>query len=242
MSFKDEEWEDGNLETDQEDITVTASDDPVSQTLGLDIHTSTVDHLQQGPWYGEGLRVELRPMKHITKEGVLRRPFYFQCPPLETFRVDKSQSFNDYDTINAGQFSNGSGRQLTTISFQTLISIAPAPWIVRPAENWNPKHTSQVLDEIMREETPVRMVAWHPGYAGAKNKKGRRPTVEINMPVTIRSTGREERAGEGDARYFDISFTQWRDPIQNRRRRSRFPRRIRLHKKDTLAKIGRAHV
>jgi hypothetical protein len=62
------------------------------------------------------------------------------------------------------------------------------------------------------------------------------------MPVTMRSVGIEERAGEGDAKYYNMSFTQWRDPVIRRRRRKRkFPIRHRLTKKDTLAKLARKY-
>jgi len=69
-------------------------------------------------------------------------------------------------------------------------------------------------------------VAWHPG-----------PYVQLNMPVTFRALGIEER--EPGALYLSPSFTEWRDPVLRRRDQGSWPKKHELNKSDTLAALAR---
>jgi hypothetical protein len=164
-------------------------------------------------WRGEGLRVELRAIPGVTSRdsGLYDKPYRFQAPPLETFRVDSAIAVNDYSTVQNGIYTQMGDKELTVVSFSTLSTIAPEPWVVNPRD-WNLKRRSRRLRRILSSKSPFRLVAWHPA-------KGRHRVVELNMKATLRSLGIEERAGEGDAKYYDVEFVQWRDPIQRRKRR-----------------------
>lgn len=191
---------------------------------------------QYRTWQGDGLRVAFHRIRGVTKEGVLgsdkRRtdiPFRFQCPPLDAFRNDSTVTGTDYTTIQNGVFTRMEDRELTTITFNTLFTIAPAPWIVNP-HMWDPKKATKRLRKLLASKTAFRLVAWHPG-----------PHIELNMMVTLRSLGSEERAGEIDAKYTDLSLTQWRDPIIRRRKRNVWPIRHKLTKKDTLSSLAKKY-
>lgn len=179
-----------------------------------------------GPWINPGLRIELKRIPGVTEEGLLEIPFRFQCPPLDSFRSDMGISANDYPTIQTGTYTNMNGVELTTVSFETLFTIAPAPWVIARGL-WDPGKVVQRLQQIIKSESPMRLVAWHPG-----------PVVELNMKVTMRTLGREERGGEGDARYIYPSFIQWRDPIIRRRTKKTWPRYHELVGDESLADLA----
>lgn len=188
-------------------------------------------------WKGEGLRVELRAIPGVTKHPNFF-PFRFQCPPLETFRVDSAATANDYATVNHGIFTNMTGMELMTVSFDTLVTVAPAPWVVHP-QYWNPNIARRRLRKIIQRQSPVRLVAWKPGN---RRKRHPKPIIELNMMVTMRSMGSEERSGEPLDKYFNVDFTQWRDPVQRRRVQKRqWPIRHKLTKRDTLATLAKKY-
>lgn len=179
------------------------------------------------PWLSEGLRVELQAIRGVTKKGMLQMPFRFQVPPLDEFRVEMGVVASDYSTIQHGTFTDINGDELATVSFETLVTIAPASWVIAKGL-WNPNKIGHRLQHLLKAESPMRLVAWHAG-----------PVVEINMPVTFRNLSKTEKGGETDARYFSMSFTQWRDPVVRRRTKKTWPRRHKLSKGDTLASIAR---
>lgn len=191
---------------------------------------SAVEDQDNSPWYepwlGPGLRVELTEIKGVTQQGLLDTPFRFQVPPLDTFHMDMGVTATDYQTISEGTFTNLNGMELATITFDTLVTIAPAPWVIAKGL-WDPTKVKQRLQHIINAETPMRLVAWHPG-----------PVVELNMMATMRTLGIEERGGEPDARYITPSFSQWRDPILRRRTKKTWPRYHELKGDESLADLA----
>lgn len=219
MSRNDNIWGhvDDNVVVDQPDYEFGLSDNRVVREASP----------FYSPWIGAGLRVELRSIKGVTRKGMLQVPFRFQVPPLDSFRVDKAVVATDYSTIQEGTFTRLNGKELATVTFDTLVTQEPAPWVIARGL-WNPHRVSRRLADIHDAETPFRLVAWHPG-----------PIIELNMPVTFRNLGKEERAGENDARYLSPSFTQWRDPVIERRQIKNWPRRHKLDQNDTLSNLAR---
>lgn len=182
-----------------------------------------------GPWIAPGLRIELKAIPGVTDKGLLDVPFRFQCPPLDTFHVDMAVGANDYATIQEGTFTNLSGMELATVTFDTIFVIHPAPWVIARGL-WDPNNVTQRLQHIIKAESPMRIVAWHAG-----------PVVELNMKVTMRTLGREERGGENDARYVTPSFTQWRDPVIRRRTKKTWPRYHELKGNESLADLAQQY-
>lgn len=63
------------------------------------------------------------------------------------------------------------------------------------------------LDRLVTQGSPIRVVVRNPAL----------PQADINMITTLRSANLRERAGEPDARYFELSFTEYRAPKIARR-------------------------
>src|SRR4051812_19863427 len=72
------------------------------------------------PPTGEGLLVSLYGIPHITDPDVLKTPFYFQCPPLDSFTRSYAFDYGTYQTLRYGEMASPQGRRLTTITFATL--------------------------------------------------------------------------------------------------------------------------
>jgi hypothetical protein len=165
-----------------------------------------------------GLHIILRRTKH-TKKGVLRNPMLFQIAPINDFGWDVTYAHNDYETINKGQYSRPAGRQLRTIQISTLAMDWSAPWAVVPKsrnEHWywdddfygsagGPWRVAKRLDHLCSQGTPMWLVVKNPKYY-------KKP--DVKMRVTLRAAQLREKAGEPDARYFDLSFTEWRNPAE----------------------------
>lgn len=185
-----------------------------------------------------GMRVILAPIKGLTSRKIMLggdgkpRSFRFQCPPTESFTRSLAYAHADYETIREGMHSRPQGKQLEVIRFQTLIVDWDAQFAVWPNttkfdrdfgsgpsvtrdEFWNLLNMTEQLEEIMDSGTPVRLYAGQPMlWEGGGGESG----WDVNMPVTLRSIGIEERAGEPDARYLDVEFTEYRSLKLNRRR------------------------
>jgi hypothetical protein len=159
-----------------------------------------------------GLAVTLSREKNQTAPGLLAKPFLFQVPPLDSFQVQSSYSYVDYDTVRLGQFSRASGSQLTTVEFNTLLLDYSTSYGVRP-DYWagDPLEVADELNLILDLGTPVRLVCINADVG----------TTELNMPATLRGLSVEQRAGEPDARYVNVQFTEWKSAALTRRRRKK---------------------
>lgn len=184
---------------------------------------------------GAGLRIRLSRRHGLTRRGILEEPFYFQCPPLDSFRWSGTYSWNDYDTLTRGQFSRPGGRQLRTVEFQTLMVDYDPPWAAydfsqtltgptgveaapgrtpgKPAlkrSEPDPLGWTKQLRGLMWSGTPFNLLVGAPDLWGEWDIR--------NMLVTLRSLDVEERGGEVDARYVNVSFTEYRDAAVPRRK------------------------
>lgn len=187
------------------------------------------------PRHGQdaGLRVTLRRCRY-TEKGVLIKPMDFQVAPVDEFGWDASYAWTDYDTISAGQFSRRGGRQLRTLNITTLAVDWSAPWAViqtgrreRPRNDddyygraGGPWKVAKRLDRLVVRGSPILLIVRNPALY-------KQPDVQ--MIVTLRSASIRERAGEPDARYFDLSFTEYRLPKVARRKygeRSELPAQV----------------
>ena len=160
---------------------------------------------------GDGLQITLRAIPGHTNPAVLKTPFAFQCPPLETFAREGGFEFAPYTTIRKGQFNRPNGVTLETIQFDTVFVSEDASYTVtrHPDSGPNPVELVSRLDAIRRRGTPFELmigqrrlwrrldVHWGPLHENA--------AVITNCRV-------EERHGEVDARYVNISFQEYRDP------------------------------
>lgn len=193
-----------------------------------------------------GLRMTLRRCRY-TKKGVLATPLRFQIAPLDEFGWDVSYNWTDYETISQGQFTSRGGRQLRTLNVSTLAMDWSAPWAVvqdsgpeqpftaRGAQFFSdlpdlygtaggPWKIAQRLDNLVTQGTPMLLVVNNPDLY---------QQPDVRMMVSLRSASLKERAGEPDARYFDLSFTEYRLPRVARRNygeRHDLPARVIINK------------
>lgn len=161
---------------------------------------------------GPGLRVHLSSVPGITEGGLLTTPFVFQCPPMDEFSVDYSFSHADYDTATAGQFSRPGGLQLRTTSFDTLF-VDFASFAI--TEDFPPiEDMTADLIELCETGSPFLLTVAHQLPPGGFSNWGLTLAgPELQMYATLRTVRVTERAGEGDARYSNVSFVEYRDPV-----------------------------
>lgn len=183
-----------------------------------------------------GLSVVLAKIPGVTDKKVLRDRFHFQVPPTDEWGWEKGHGYEDYTIIDKGDFSRPTGRQLKTITYNGLFVDYNPSWAVyaggkkhrNKIEPGGPApHLPQIgryLERIMDTGTAIRLIAWN---------RALYPKPEVDMAVTIRSLTQREKAGEPDARYFNISFTESREPRIRRRRHSKkdsLPTRVTIRK------------
>jgi hypothetical protein len=189
-------------------------------------------------------------VKGLTAPGLLKAPLYLQCPPLESFSTGYAFSHADYDTVRAGQHSRPAGKQLRTVQFQTLLVDFSPSWAVwLPSRAGTPQPdpltTRNALVKLLESGSPFRFRAINPGYWG----DGR---ADLEMMATLRTLSVEERAGEPDARYLDLAFTEYRVPELGRKakgsarhagggRARDLPYKHPVKKGDTLLGLAKKH-
>ena len=163
-----------------------------------------------------GLQAILRRCRY-TKKGVLKQPLRFQIAPVDEFGWDATYAWNDYETISAGQFTRRGGRQLRTLNLTTLAVDWSAPWAVvqrggpeDPLDDEDyyssaggPWKVAKRLDALVQRGTPMLLIVKNPRLYSEP---------DLQLIVTLRSANLRERAGEPDARYFDLGFTEYRAP------------------------------
>jgi hypothetical protein len=187
---------------------------------GVDLHT------------GKGLRVCLKRCAG-TARNVLKQPYFFQVPPLESITTNHGYNFTDYETINEGQFSRGMSRQLKTVEFQTMF--VDQDWFYVLVRHRNagpdPQKLSEQLSHILNSGTPFKLLI------GNLNLWD---NYDVQMKATLRTLTVEERAGEIDARYVNVSFTEHRDlEIQEDEEGEELPQTYKPQPGDTLRTIAK---
>jgi hypothetical protein len=167
---------------------------------------------------GEGLRVKLDPIPGLTPKRLMPRSgFYFQCPPLEEFSHDHNFSHMDYDTPRRGQFSRKGGRQLRTVSFDTLVVDQGSFTIL--GRDIKIEEFVERLVKISDRGDPFVLTVAHMmpphGYSSwGKTLAG----PELQMMATLRNVTISEKAGEGDARYISVDFVEYREALVQQRK------------------------
>lgn len=169
-----------------------------------------------------GLQVVLKRCR-FTRKGVLAEPMFFQCAPLDEFGWDTTFNWIDYDTVNGGQYSRRGGRMLRTLTLSSLAIDWEAPWAKnygnkreRPMDNSDfygmgvrPEKVARRLDKLVTQGTPIMLIVKNPDLY-------KRP--DFQHIVTLRSVHLSEKAGEPDARYFELGITEYRAPKTPRRK------------------------
>lgn len=178
-----------------------------------DLDRERAKHLYQDDIGREGLRVRIQPVPGITDGKLMHGDgFFFQCPPLEEFTVEYAGAHSDYDTAASGQFSRPGGKQLRIASFDTLfVDFATWTVITRPIEI---EDLTRKLVKICESCTPFLLTVAHSLPPHGYDTWGQTLAgPELQMLATLRTLKVSEKAGEGDARYVNVSFTEYREPF-----------------------------
>jgi hypothetical protein len=165
----------------------------------------------------EGLQVQLSRIPGITPKNLLERPYFFQCPPLSEVSYEYGYDHNDYQTVREGTFSRKSGRRLRAVTFATLV-VDWGLFTLRSAdEDMTIEEHTEALQELSESGDAFMLTMSHRFSGWSIGPNGRWSLTmagpEAEFPVTLRSLRVTEREGEGDARYLDVSFTEYRDPV-----------------------------
>lgn len=164
---------------------------------------------------GEGLRVKLDPIQGMSTPGLLDDAgLLFQCPPTDEFSVDVSHSHTDYETLDL-QHSRKGVPQLQTVSFDTLVVDYGLYVIDDDAPEI--EVISETLKLICLSGDPFLLTAAHAlPPRGYTSWSAALAGPEVQWPATLRSLRITEKAGEGDARYLNVNFVEYRPPVQQR--------------------------
>jgi nucleoid-associated protein YgaU len=132
---------------------------------------------------------------------------------MDTFSRSYSYTYTDYNAISQGQFSRPSGVDLASVTFQTLFVDFDAPWSnlrgTPEAQNasLDPQQMTQQLLKILRRGTPFELIV---GQRALWNSNDVHWGPANGNAATLRTLDIEERAGEIDARYVNVGFTEFR--------------------------------
>jgi hypothetical protein len=153
----------------------------------------------------EGLRVILKRMPGYTPKDLLQQFFYFQVPPMENFKHSHGHGQQTYETLR-GEFSRPAGRKLIQIQFTTMVIDWMPEWSLLHAEGWepNPIDISRNLIALSERGYPFLFTAGQPALWGRYDI--------LDLPMTLPTIDVDERAGEVDARYLDVTFQEFRSP------------------------------
>lgn len=201
---------------------------------------------------GDGLRVRLAKIRGQTPPRLLQRPFYFPAV-LGSFEISEEFLHVEYDTINAGRFSQPAhaeigttaaqratrpglddARFLQSMDLQVMVMDWDAPFLVEKGVTRKQMHDA--IYPLFRSGKPFELTATLDFHE--------RP--EVRMFATMRNVRRTLREGERDTRYYDISISAWRNPSIDRRSLSggsgranvKLPARHKLRAHDTLHKLS----
>jgi hypothetical protein len=170
-----------------------------------------------------GMVVELSEIDGITEKGIINPPFVFQVPPLDEFGYEVTYTHQEFETIKRRQYSRPESEQLMTMSFSTLFMEWDAPWHIRRPDRgefeWAAAHPQGMevipgagpgrvkLDPLKEVATLRKLMSSSTAFWLKASTPGQ-PTVRERM--TLRSVKVTEKAGEVDALYVDLAFTEWR--------------------------------
>lgn len=163
-----------------------------------------------------GMRMKMSAIPGVTQGDAVKalaKPFSFQCAPLEEFTVPKSRAFGRYTNYKGSEYLTRGGSSLHQISIRTLL-VEWATWTNTGV--FNIPGAIALLDRI-----------WQAGYPFALLvTNSYNTTPELQMDAVLESWSRTENAGEGDARYLDLTFTQFREPVIHTTARGEWPQKI----------------
>lgn len=178
-----------------------------------------------------GMQVKLSPIDNLTPKELLPASFYFQCAPLETLSWSKEWVHEEYEVASHDTHDRPQARGLKTVSFSTLVVDYDAPWTFY-----------SVLDPIAIGHTLEKLGdGLRPFLLSIRNRPLWGGAFDVRIIATLRSLSVEERAGEPDARYHDVSFKQHNESglASKVRKKVTVPVRHKLARGDTPSRLAK---
>lgn len=156
----------------------------------------------------DGLRVVIKKIRGVTKgdaADVLSEPYFFQCPPLDSFDTPTRRTIGRYRNFKGKEFTTRGGMDAGQLTFRTIA----VEWGSFVSEyDYDVENLVRDLRRIVRAGYPVEVIATH--------RHNDRP--EWHADMFLEAVVPSEVAGEPDARYIDLTFSVWHDPTVQRRR------------------------
>lgn len=158
--------------------------------------------------YGRrGIYVVMAPVKGLTPPGVFPRnkPFAFQCPPMNEFGENGGHDFQDYAVLGKQQHSQEIGKQLRTVQFQTIFLDWEPEWALAHDDSGEYPAQQAVKDlcRIRDHGKPFHLLAHQSNF---------QDKYEVDYAATLRSVSWNITAGETDAYYVTVQFTEFSSP------------------------------
>lgn len=179
-----------------------------------------------------GMRVELRPIKGLTRRGLFHDDkWYFQCPPMDPFTITYGHDSQEYETTFDGTFSTVASAKLDLLQFKTLMVEDNYHWLL--IHDFDVKEGRDLLKDLSKSGTPFNIHCFHFKGGGS----------EYSGPVTL--TDYIHTESEPFAYYQDVTFKEYRDPTEStkihehKRKGGRdWPQHHKLTAKDTLYSLA----
>lgn len=156
------------------------------------------------------LTVRLTALPGLTPKKVLKRPLIFPAV-LGDFEHTEEANFGSYDTVGSGEYSTpaagpSTARKLRTTDIEVLTLEGQPGFLTNP--KIAPDDVRDQLYEILRSRRPFDFLATTESL-GPKDEPSL--STELPMNATLRSITRSLRHGQPQARYYTLSFVEWRD-------------------------------
>lgn len=186
---------------------------------------------------GDGIRMQMAAIPGITlgkTADLLSAPFRFQCPPLDSFQHSHGHNFTRSTNYQGRETIRRGGKKLISIPVRTII-VEYATFAVE--QRWDLEAMRDALITISEEGYPFRLLCTHQ-YGD---------TAEIDTFAVCEALNVTEQAGEVDARYLDLTFTEYDDNTVTRASNRRsgsgpnktYPFTITLRKDGTYTVAGK---
>lgn len=172
---------------------------------------------------GDGVRVRLSRIKGETPRQLLTAPFWFPAV-VGSIDFDEQALHTEYDTVSGGRFSQA-GRAhatLTKAQKRSRTRLDEAPFFrtltleVMVMDYDMPFMVEQGVRVFEFDRHVRSLLRGHRAFEFLM-ALDLRDNPELHMFATMRSITRSLREGEADTRYFNIAFSEWRDPSIGRR-------------------------
>jgi hypothetical protein len=196
------------------------------------------------PFHGAfGVRIVMRHEPGVTKGDILRVPFRFQTPSLNSLDRPYQYTWATYDTIRVGQKARPFGRQLLTVQVNTMFMDGPSADASQGVVIWPHRAEPQRMLEELRwimgyedksEADVFRLVLSQPAVWGSQ------PLV--NMLATLITVEPVQQQDEIGTEYVGVTFQEF--PVDEEIARKQRPQaygatRWTLRAGDTLYEIAK---